>query len=56
MEGGGDMGNAAEVAEISKKKFKKKNIPKPKQCHWTSFGLILQFWCDIGRWEVSGGW
>ena len=41
MEGGGDMGNAAEVAEISKKKFKKKNIPKPKQCHWTSFGLIL---------------
>ena len=40
-ESGGDVGDAAEVTEISKKKYKKKTYLEPKQCCWTSFGLVL---------------
>ena len=50
MESGGDVGNAAEVAEISNKKNpKKRNILKPKQmsldivwAHFYGSGVTLE--------------
>ena len=53
MESGGDMGDTAEVAEISIKKNTKKKILVAQT---TSFGLVLCFWCDIGEWEVNREW
>ena len=54
-EGGGDVSDTPEVAELSKKKIQKKKYLKPKQCHWMSFELILCLRCDVGEWEVSRG-
>ena len=52
-ESGGDVGDAAEVAEISKKKFwKKGTYLSIGHC----LGSFLWFWCEVGRWEVNREW